>query len=332
MSVLRNKDPAAQTAPSSAPDPQIAILMGLHNGQRWLDDQLESLRCQTHTNWSLLVSDDGSADQGPALVERFAQSCPVEGVAIHPGPCRGFARNYLSMLALVDPSVDTIAFCDQDDVWLPDRLARAARALRHVPDDIPALYVCATWITPSDLSSRRRSRPMPTQPSFANALVQCIGGGNTMALNRAGLTLLRAAAPEAILATGGAGPASHDWWAYQMIAGAGGRIIADPDPCLLYRQHGGNLSGANRGWRATAQRANQVLRGQARALGDRNVAALNASAHRLTPEHRQLLARYGAAGSLEPLGRVWHMSRLGLRRTSRVETMALRLGALFALI
>ncbi len=329
MSVARHQ---VALGPRARPEPHAAILMGLCDGGPWIGAQLDSIREQNHTNWSLMVSDDGSIDNGAAVVDRFADGFAPGTVKTRDGPGRGFVRNYLSMLSSVPPSAECVVFCDQDDVWLPDRLARASAVLAQIPVEVPALYLSTTWITSQDLTRQGRSRPVRRDPCFANALVQCIGGGNTMAVNRAGQRLLRAAVPEGLLATGGIGPASHDWWMYQMISGAGGRIVADPRPSVLYRQHGWNQSGSNRGARALARRAWQVLRGDARRMVDRNLAALNASAERLTPSNRRLLRQFETARNLHIVARLFAFRRLGLHRQTRAGTLVLWLAGLLRLI
>ena len=93
-----------------------------------------------------------------------------------------------------------MAFSDQDDVWLPDRLARGVAALGGHSG--PALYCSRTWITDERLESRRLSAPRPRSLGFRNALVQNVASGNTILLNAAAADLVRDAAAEA-LAQGG---------------------------------------------------------------------------------------------------------------------------------
>ena len=79
-------------------------------------------------------------------------------------------------------------------------------------------------------------------PAFQNALVQSLGGGNTMVFNRAAKKILQeAAAIDVVL---------HDWWVYQLVSAAGGMVHYDPRPMLKYRQHSDNLIGSNLGWRS----------------------------------------------------------------------------------
>ena len=155
------------------------------------------------------------------------------------GPGQGFAQNFLALLRQAGPLVPYAAFCDQDDVWLRHKLARALAHLRTVPRGLPGLYAGRTMICDDDLKPLRASPLFKHPPRFENALVQSIGGGNTMVMNRAALDLLQDTAGQA------KGIVSHDWWAYQLIAGAGGVVIYDRMPTVLYRQHSGNLVGAS---------------------------------------------------------------------------------------
>lgn len=312
-------------AENVAPD-HVTILMATRDGARWLPAQLDSLARQTHSTWLLRVSDDHSDDATRDVVAAFAARARGR-VTLCSGPGAGFAANFLSLLMGCDPGTPFAAFCDQDDVWLPDRLQRAMAALDPWGETQPVLYAGTTWISDAELAGRRRSRRGTWAPSFENALVQCIGGGNTMAFNRAALLLLRAAAPEALRATAGAGPASHDWWAYQLVTGADGVVLVDAEPCLIYRQHGANLSGANRGWRARITRGAAVAGGGARAQMSRNLAALTASSHRLSTRNRATLRTFVAARDWGALSGARAALRLGLHRQSRAETLAMLTGA-----
>ena len=237
------------------------------------------------------------------------------------GPQAGFARNFLQLLAHADRSTRFVAFSDQDDVWLPDKLARATAALAAVPDSQPALYCGSTWICDHQLSGRKASERWAYPPSFRNALVQNIAPGNTIMLNRAAVRLLQAA-------TRRAGEVSaHDWWAYQVVAGAGGHIIQDTTPSLLYRQHGTNVIGANVGLRAHLRRYWIVLRGHLRRWNDQNIDALTRALPYLTPENRQLVADFAKARRAPILTRPRRLHRLGIHRQSRLGTCLLWLAA-----
>ncbi|MFN7050803.1 MAG: glycosyltransferase, partial [Gemmobacter sp.] len=114
--------------------------MAVRNGAADLQAQLDSLVAQTHANWALVASDDGSTDDSRAILQRFAgDQAARHPVVVAEGPGRGFVRNFLSLLARPGLS-GPVALCDQDDIWFPDRLERALARLAALPPDRPALY------------------------------------------------------------------------------------------------------------------------------------------------------------------------------------------------
>lgn len=104
--------------------PRITILLCTFNGARFLAAQLASIEQQTHSNWRLIVSNDGSTDDTLTIIRHFADRV-CQPVEIRHGPGRGAAANFLSLAT--DPEIDgdLFAFCDQDDVWHPAKLSRA---------------------------------------------------------------------------------------------------------------------------------------------------------------------------------------------------------------
>src|SRR5690349_17404549 len=117
----------------------VAILMGTKNGAPFIDDQLKSIADQTHENWILIVSDDGSSDDTVAKVRRFAETYPQK-VAIRKGRGKGVCANFLSLAN--DPAIDAgyFAFSDQDDIWHEDKLRRALSWLPPANASRPAMY------------------------------------------------------------------------------------------------------------------------------------------------------------------------------------------------
>src|ERR1700733_8685046 len=116
--------------------PRIAVLLCTYNGARFLPAQLDSLAAQTFADWQLFVSDDGSSDDTFAIVAQYQDRLGVAPVQVRKGPCQGFVKNFLSLAC--DPSLafDYYAYCDQDDVWEPDKLARAGERLSSAPAQI----------------------------------------------------------------------------------------------------------------------------------------------------------------------------------------------------
>ena len=107
----------------------VAILMGCYNGAEYLSEQLDSLESQTHTNWRLYASVDGSTDGTLEILQAYQAKWGVDKLIIRQGSRQGFCKNFLSLAC--DPSIkaDYYAFCDQDDVWLPEKIKAAVSYL-----------------------------------------------------------------------------------------------------------------------------------------------------------------------------------------------------------
>ena len=296
--------------------PQIHILMATFNGAAYLREQLDSIAAQEHTHWVLWISDDGSTDETLAICNAFAEQQPSRRVQLLNGPAKGPTANFFHLLQSVradDPS-DLFAFADQDDVWLPEKLSRAVTALKGldaVPQQ-PALYGALTRLVDEKLRPTGVSE-RPLQPmGFGNALLQNVVSGNTMVFNAALLERLRHIRPEHAV--------WHDWSAYQTVTGCGGRIHFDTTPCLLYRQHDGNLVGSQgRSWDKVL-RLGMLFRGQYRTWGDKTEAAMADLAPCLDHQSRETLQVFHQmrkhANPLERLrlarsGQLWRQTSAG---------------------
>jgi rhamnosyltransferase len=104
---------------------RISVAMATYNGEAYLREQLESLSAQTRLPDELVVTDDGSVDRTLEILRDFAHRAPFP-VRVY--PCErnlGYTRNFLKAARLC--TGDWIAFCDQDDVWLPAKIATVER-------------------------------------------------------------------------------------------------------------------------------------------------------------------------------------------------------------
>lgn len=297
---------------------KITVLLAMYNGARHLQQQLDSIAVQAFTAWDLLVSDDGSTDDSRAILARFATRFAPGRVRLIEGPRRGSAANFLHLLTQAPEGA--VAFCDQDDRWRPDKLARAVEAL--APERGPAIYSARTTICDENLVPLAPARLFHGPFGFENALVQCATAGNTIVLNPAGAALVRRAAPAGIAAQ----VPAHDWFAYQVLTGAGGAVVRDTDEVVFYRQHAANLMGRNDTFAAGKARFRKLFDGEFGGWLHRNIAALS-SAGTLLPEHRATMAGFARAIQTGGPRAVAELSRLGIHRQTRAGTMALYLAA-----
>ncbi len=297
----------------------VQIVMGTWNSARFLSEQLESFSKQSHTDWSLLVSDDGSTDRTRQIVREFADTVPQD-VRLVDGPGNGVAANFLSLLCHSELKPEPVALADHDDVWLPDKLARGVEALSGRDGQGPTLYCTGSQVVDAELHQLHRSPARPRPPSFQNALVQTIAGGNTMVLDKAGLALLRAAGPDVDVPF-------HDWWLYLLVSGAGGTVIYDDRPSLLYRQHQGNARGQNRTLAARYDRLSELLDNRYKHWIDANLSALADCAPLLTEDTLAVFQEFVACRKLSGVAAARLARRLSIYRQSWLETQII----LFAL-
>ena len=270
--------------------PLVHVLLATYQGAHYLEDQLASIAAQTHVHWCLTISDDGSQDRTVAICEAFAQQHPAHKIRIIQGPRRRSTANFLHLIHTVTvDSADTLfAFCDQDDVWLPNKLTRAVNALNAMgaKPGQAALYGAATQLVDAALRPIGLSRKPARALGFGNALLQNVASGNTMVFNARLLRLMRLVRPE--------NSVLHDWTAYQVVTGCGGLMHFDPEPCLLYRQHANNVVGAQgRSW-DKVQRIGMLFKGKYRTWGDQTEAAMNDLLQELTPQAKLILRNFEA--------------------------------------
>lgn len=299
----------------------VAILLGTYNGARYLAQQLDSFTAQSHANWTVWASDDGSKDGTLGILHAYRQTWPVGRLSLVQGPARGFVANFLALSCNPCIVAEYYAYADQDDIWEADKLERALQWLDGIPAGTPALYCARTRLVNKDDEEIGLS-PFFRDASFANALVQNIAGGNTMVFNAAARELLMSAgAQQAVV--------YHDWWVYLAVTACGGKVFCDPVPALRYRQHEVNQIGVDFSWAARFKRIRKLWRGQERAGTDGNIAALRRLENRLTPEHRRILDLFAEAREMSLLPRLIGLRRSGIYRQTKLGNLSLIAAAVF---
>ncbi|QWD11250.1 glycosyltransferase family 2 protein [Polynucleobacter paneuropaeus] len=300
--------------------PFVAILLCTYNGAQFLAEQLDSLEAQTHQQWVAFASDDCSTDKTIKILRQYQAKWPSGKLTIRTGPQKGFCQNFLSLAC--DPNIcaDYYAFCDQDDVWLPEKISIA---LEHIETnqqiDIPYLYCGRTKYVTEKLKPCGMSPLFVFPPSFRNALVQSIAGGNTMVFNQAAKLLLEK--------VGQVDVPSHDWWIYQLISGVDGNVFYDRNPQLLYRQHEFALVGGNNSLPAKIERVWMLLQGRFQGWNTQNIEALKQVNHLLVKNHRDILSMFETLRGAGLKDRFRLMEVCGLYRQTRRGTFSLFLAA-----
>jgi len=300
---------------------RVAVILGFYNGNEFLRDQIDSILNQSHSNLDIFIADDCSTKEVdiPSLdlclqrMRRIRLGVRSENV--------GFSNNFLNALSNVDYPYEYFAFSDQDDIWYEDKIEKALKILENQPSDQPALYCGRTSITNANCRENLGVSPLFSRPpSFANAMVQNIGGGNTMVFNKAARDLI------VEFSNNVNNVVSHDWWCYQIMSGAGGFVYYDPEPCLQYRQHSSNLVGCNNNWVSRFTRIKGLLKGEFKNWNDINLSALSKNSSLMTPANQKCLNDFIEARQFGLIKRLYLFKKAGIYRQTFLGNLGLIIG------
>lgn len=306
--------------------PTVHILLATYNGAQFLTEQLDSIARQTHSAWTLTISDDGSTDNTLALVAEFSARI-TQPLTVLQGPRqKSSTRNFCHLIqnAPAAEASDLYAFCDQDDVWLDNKLERAVEWHARQQSHAVRLYCNRTQFVDEQLKPIGLSPGIQRPPSFGNALVQNIASGNTMVMSHDVLLAQKKVKPEHSV--------WHDWTTYLVATALGGIVCFDDQPTLLYRQHGGNVIGANNGFLAQIKRLKPLFNGRFKQWTDANLAAVRDL--NTLPTHDSLHL-YRQFEKLRQMPAPWHRlnawRKLSIRRQTPSSTLSLAVGLIFGL-
>lgn len=221
--------------------PTVAVLMSTYNGERYLKEQLDSIFGQRGVRVRLFARDDGSTDATIPILIDYEKRYPVE--LLRDGENIGPGASFLRLLyaSADEPGIDYVAFADQDDVWLEDKLICAVRAIRSTQYIGPILYssnqslfengqnVGLRYTTPQSIELI----PHLTRNTIAGCtfvwnkeLSQLIAGAESQSHPDAQLIRFRL----------------HDAW-IMLVAICCGHVLYDEDSHMLYRIHSDNVVG-----------------------------------------------------------------------------------------
>lgn len=257
----------------------ITVLLSTYNGERYLEQQLRSIVGQTGCQPAIAVRDDDSTDRTCEILEEWHQRghlswCQGENV----GP----ARSFLDLLTHAAPS-RYYAFSDQDDYWQPEKLQTAISALEPY-EDSPALYFCQTQLADAQLNPIESViiHPLVT---FGEALVWQFVGGCTMVMNHRLRDIVCQYEPQYL--------SMHDVWIYDVALAIGAKVIFDPVPHILYRQHGNNVTGQTTSRLAPwKDRLSRFGKGHFHSRSSVAAEIKQGFWHQMPADHQDLLGRY----------------------------------------
>lgn len=300
---------------------KIAILLASYNGEKYIAEQIESLLAQTKTGWELLVHDDGSTDRTPEILRHFEVQYPDRIHVLDGPPCGGAKDNFLRMIREV--RAPYVMFCDQDDVWLPEKVELTLREMKKLEakhgGEKPLLVFTDLRVTDerlhpiaARLSDYQKLDPRRIKPQ--ELMIQNVVTGCTVMINRA-------LAEMAVKPKNTARIIMHDWWC-ALIGAAFGAVSYVDRALVLYRQHGSNARGAKnlhslRFLTAQIRRRTDIKQSL---LATQCQAALLAETF---PEADAVFREYGALGGKRKGERLRFYTKNGIRKSGWQRNLGL---------
>lgn len=219
----------------------IDILLASYNGEKYIAEQIESILNQTYKDWFLYIKDDCSTDNTVNIINAYEKRYKDKiKVVVSDKPTGSAKNNFFSMLQY--SKSDYIMTCDQDDVWIPEKIEITYNKMKEAENaykDIPILVHTDLKVADENLniisdSLLKMQNLDSSRDKLNNLLVQNIVTGCTVMVNRKLLDYIKTIPKYAIM---------HDWW-MALIAASLGKIEFIEKPTVFYRQHKYNDVGA----------------------------------------------------------------------------------------
>ena len=216
----------------------VAVLLSTYNGEKYLRELLDSVFSQKDVNLTLFVRDDGSSDKTVEILEEYKKKGFPIDISSGEGNL-GYAKSFSTLIQNIPSTFDYYACCDQDDVWLPNKLSDAISEIQKVEkDDKPILFHTSCIITDENLKEiTRDSHPhysRQTDTRFEESLLMTNINGCTAVFNNALKNLYTKVPMNRII--------GHDF-TLCTLASAFGEVIFSDNSAIYYRQHKNNSFG-----------------------------------------------------------------------------------------
>ena len=217
----------------------VTILMSTYNGEKYIDKQIDSLLAQEKVSLRILIRDDGSKDRTIEIIERYMEQ--YSNIQLIKGSNLGYAKSFWWLLQYA-PESDYYAFCDQDDIWMPKKLASAIRLISKSVSDasVPIVYTSRVVSVDNQLNiisnnCFNTNRALNVYEAFQKSAYP----GCVFVFNRTAQRIAKRY--DGILE-------SHDWALYAIVS-MFGKTVYDNDSYINYRIHGNNAIGKDNVWK-----------------------------------------------------------------------------------
>ena len=222
---------------------RVSIVMSTYNGEKYLEEQLNSILSSTYQDIDLYIHDDGSTDRTMEILAGYSDRDP-ERIHVYRNEVNlGYTLNFLH--GVCDTTADYIMLCDQDDVWKPDKIRNTLKRMRHMEaqfgKEVPIAVFTDAEVVDGCLNKLhdsffRSGKLNPRKTDLAHILMENKLIGCTVMINASLRRILKSRSMPKMARY-------HDWW-IALIAAACGKIGFLPEQTILYRQHRANVVGS----------------------------------------------------------------------------------------
>lgn len=213
----------------------ITVLMSSYNGEKYIETQIQSIFHQNNVEVELIIRDDGSKDNTVNIVERLSE---LYNIKLIKGENIGAKASFYELIRKC-PEATYVAFCDQDDYWIEEKLFVAINRIKN-RKDVPVMYYSNLYVVNERLENRGKMFNSLTPKNFGQSLTYNDVVGCTLVINKCLLNIVKKSLSISPICY-------HDQWISLICNWFDGVKIADNQSYILYRQHENNEVGAKEG-------------------------------------------------------------------------------------
>lgn len=224
---------------------KVQILLATCNGEKYLREQLESLRNQTYDDWECLISDDCSTDSTLDIIREYCEIDARFKLVSKERRYYSASYNFLHLMSVSD--ADFLLFCDQDDYWLSNKVEVLLNKILDESDDSYDIPICVF----SDAKLVNKNLESFGVESFQSTLsldankVTLLNLMTSNVVQGCACVINKRLAEIVVNSSDFAYFPVYDWFA-GAIAKSQGKLVYIPDMLHLYRQHDSNSVGAQK--------------------------------------------------------------------------------------
>lgn len=225
-------------------DFKVSILLSTYNGEKYIKQQIDSLLNQSYKNFNLYIRDDGSTDSTISIINLINDS-RIHLLSDSLGNI-GPTGSFIELIKNINS--DIYLFCDQDDIWLSNKLEKTVYSINKIGINNLILFHSDLHLVDSNINhykitfNNHEKIKLPEdyelrQLFLQNCIVGCTIGITNSLVEK---SKIREVNYKQI--------AMHDWW-FALVAKKFGSIQFSETPTILYRQHSSNASGTSSGYK-----------------------------------------------------------------------------------